>query len=110
MLPSQNLETDLMVLYNLVALQTDMMNKIVKKFPDRLKAMLKVDILNYNGQSQTLVKFSEEEGFDEKMGARPLQRLINEKVKLPPAKYHLKKMRLPKLIISSRYKEEACTN
>ena len=31
------------------ALQTDMMNKIVKKFPDKLKVMLKVDILNYNG-------------------------------------------------------------
>ena len=26
-----------------------MMNKIVKKFSDKLKVMLKVDILNYNG-------------------------------------------------------------
>ena len=34
-------------------------------------------------------KVLEEEGFDEKMGARPLQRLINEKVKMPPAKYPL---------------------
>ena len=41
-------------------------------------------------------KVLEEEGFDEKMGARPLQRLINEKVKLLPAKYRLKKMRLLK--------------
>ena len=38
---------------------------------------------------KTLIKYLEKNGFDATMGARPLARLINEKVKLPLAKHLL---------------------
>ena len=44
--------------------------------------MLKADILILNGRI-VLLSILQNEGFDAKMGARPLSRLINEKVKLP---------------------------
>lgn len=88
------------------ALQTDMMNKIVKKFLAQIEGYVEGRHIKIQW-APTLVKFLEEEGFDEKMGARPLQRLINEKVKLPVAKYLLEKDAAPKkLIISYDMKEK----
>ena len=88
------------------ALQTDMMNKIVKKFLAQIEGYVEGRQIKIQW-APTLVKFLEEEGFDEKMGARPLQRLINEKVKLPVAKYLLEKDAAPKkLIISYDTKEK----
>ena len=82
------------------ALQTDMMNKIVKKFLGQIEGYVEGRHIKLQW-APTLVKFLEEEGFDEKMGARPLQRLINEKVKLPVAKYLLEEDAAPKKLIIS---------
>ena len=48
----------------------------------------------------------EDEGYDPKMGARPLARLINEKVKLPLAKYLLDNEGKKKLNLTVDWKKD----
>jgi ATP-dependent Clp protease ATP-binding subunit ClpA len=64
------------------------MNSIVIKFLNELEsyvAQRNIDI-SWGPALQTML---EDKGYDPQMGARPLARLINEKVKLPLAKYLL---------------------
>jgi len=63
----------------------DVMVKIVKKFTDDLNSLLH-DKNVFVKLSKTAVDFLIEKGFDSKMGARPLQRTINEHIKLPLSK------------------------
>ena len=50
--------------------------------------------------------YLQKEGFDAKMGARPLARLINEKVKLPLAKFLLENNDKKSVTISYDDKED----
>ena len=70
------------------SLSRENMNSIVIKFLNELEsyvAQRNIDI-TWGPALQTML---EDEGYDPQMGARPLARLINEKVKLPLAKYLL---------------------
>jgi len=80
------------------ALKPDMMLKIVKKFLAQVEGYVEGRHIKIQW-APALVKYLEETGFDSKMGARPLGRLINEKVKLPLAKYLLEQDAQPKKVI-----------
>lgn len=70
------------------SLSRENMNSIVIKFLNELEsyvAQRNIDI-SWGPALQTML---EDKGYDPQMGARPLARLINEKVKLPLAKYLL---------------------
>lgn len=66
-------------------LSQDNMIKIVKKFIDELNALTK-DRNVYVRPTEQALSFLVEKGFDKKMGARPLQRTIDEYVKKPLSK------------------------
>ncbi len=71
---------DAVVKFNRLSLET--VEKIVYKFIDELNLQLKdknIEIV----PSQESVKWLAENGYDKKMGARPLARLIDNKVKSP---------------------------
>ncbi len=78
------------------SLQVDMMEKIVYKFLAQIEGYVDGRHIKLEW-GPGLVDYLKTEGFDSKMGARPLARLINEKVKLPLAKFLLENPD-PKLI------------
>jgi len=61
------------------------MIKIVKKFVDQLNSQLKEKGITLNLNTDT-VEYLVEQGFDSKLGARPLQRILDEKIKKPLSK------------------------
>ena len=69
-------------------LSKEVMMKIVGKFLVELKTMVKDKDITITVSDDSL-DYLVDKGFDPKMGARPLGRLINEKVKLPIAKHLL---------------------
>lgn len=70
------------------ALEPESMKRIVTKFLRQLEGLVEGRNINLNWSS-SLIEMLEEEGYNPTMGARPLARLINEKVKLPLAKFLL---------------------
>ena len=70
------------------SLGLDMMEKIVHKFLAQIEGYVEGRHIKLIWD-KSLITYLKEEGFDPKMGARPLGRLINEKVKLPIAKHLL---------------------
>lgn len=70
------------------ALEPASMKRIVTKFLRQLEGLVEGRNINLNWSS-SLIEMLEEEGYNPTMGARPLARLINEKVKLPLAKFLL---------------------
>ena len=66
-------------------LSKETMLKIVKKFIDDVNILIKDKgiFIKVNKSAQ---EYLVSKGFDPKMGARPLQRIINEKIKLPLSK------------------------
>lgn len=70
------------------ALKPASMQRIVKKFLRQLEGYVEGRHLQLKW-SQALIEMLEQDGYDVKMGARPLGRLINERVKLPIAKHLL---------------------
>jgi ATP-dependent Clp protease ATP-binding subunit ClpA len=75
---------DAIVRFN--ALQPENMQRIVVKFLGQIEGLTAGRNIELNW-TQDLKDYLEKEGFDPAMGARPLARLINEKVKLPLAKF-----------------------
>lgn len=61
------------------------MNRIVKKFIDELNSLIKGKKISLKPDKDAL-DLLVKKGFDSKMGARPLQRIINEEIKLPLSK------------------------
>ena len=61
------------------------MIKVVKKFIDELNSLVKDKNIHVK-PSQEAIEFLLEKGFDRKMGARPLQRTIDEMIKKPMSK------------------------
>lgn len=74
---------DAIIKFNKLSHET--MIKIVKKFIDELNQLMKDKKISINLDKNSL-NYLVEKGFDSKMGARPLQRIINEKIKLPLSK------------------------
>ena len=66
-------------------LDQETMIKVVKKFIDELNALVKDRNIHVK-PSVEAVEFLIEKGFDKKMGARPLQRTIDEFIKKPLSK------------------------
>jgi len=66
-------------------LDKETMQKIVKKFIDELNLLVKDKGIVVK-PSKECIEFLIKKGFDSKMGARPLQRTINEQIKLPLSK------------------------
>jgi ATP-dependent Clp protease ATP-binding subunit ClpA len=58
------------------------MVKVVKKFIDELNALVKDKNIHVKPNAEA-VEFLIKKGFDSKMGARPLQRTIDEMIKKP---------------------------
>ena len=67
------------------ALQSENMTQIVTKFLTQLESYTTGRNIKLKWKP-ALIEMLEKDGFDAKMGARPLSRLINERVKLPLAK------------------------
>ena len=87
------------------SLSRDNMNSIVIKFLNELEsyvAQRNIDI-SWGPALQTML---EDKGYDPQMGARPLARLINEKVKLPLAKYLLDTDSKKKLNLKVEWKKD----
>ena len=63
-------------------LSKESMQKIVKKFVEELNLLIKDKGIHLK-LSKSAIDYLIEKGFNPKMGARPLQRTINEKIKLP---------------------------
>jgi ATP-dependent Clp protease ATP-binding subunit ClpA len=61
------------------------MVKIVKKFIDELNVLVKDKNIHIKPNSET-IEYLISKGFDSKMGARPLQRIIDELIKKPLSK------------------------
>lgn len=61
-------------------LEKSVMMKIVEKFLNQLRAKVKEKNITINADAQAM-EYLVERGFDPAMGARPLERVINEKVK-----------------------------
>lgn len=87
------------------SLQVEMMSKIVKKFLAQIEGYVEGRHITIEWQD-SLIEYLQNEGFDAKMGARPLSRLINEKVKLPLAKLLLENTDNHKVVISYDWKED----
>lgn len=67
------------------ALAAENMRSIVEKFLAQLESYVATRGINVEWD-ESVLSFLETEGFDPAMGARPLSRLINERIKLPLAK------------------------
>jgi ATP-dependent Clp protease ATP-binding subunit ClpA len=61
------------------------MVKVVKKFIDELNALIKDKNIHVKPNAEA-VEYLIKKGFDSKMGARPLQRTIDEQIKRPLSK------------------------
>jgi ATP-dependent Clp protease ATP-binding subunit ClpA len=72
------------------ALLLENMKLIVEKFLKQLESYVEGRKVELEWDSK-VITYLETNGFDPLMGARPLSRLINEKIKLPLAKYLLDK-------------------
>jgi len=70
------------------ALEPSSMKRIVTKFLRQVEGYVEGRHLVIEWQNE-LLEMLERDGYDPKMGARPLARLINERVKLPIARYLL---------------------
>ena len=70
------------------SLRSENMRQIVVKFLTELESYVIGRNIKLNW-GDSLITMLEEKGYDPKMGARPLARLINTEVKLPLAKYML---------------------
>ena len=68
------------------SLRPEFMAKIVKKFLTQVETYIEGRKVKIHWSKQ-LTDYLAKEGYDPAMGARPLSRLINEKVKLPLAKF-----------------------
>jgi ATP-dependent Clp protease ATP-binding subunit ClpA len=68
------------------SLQPENMRRIVNKFLHQIEGYVAGRHITISWGNE-LINFLEVEGFDPAMGARPLARLINERVKLPLARY-----------------------
>ena len=68
------------------SLRPENMRRIVNKFLKQIEGYVAGRHITIKWADE-LINFLEVEGFDAAMGARPLARLINERVKLPLAKY-----------------------
>jgi len=66
-------------------LDKETMNKVVKKFIDELNALVKDKNIHVKPNADA-VEYLITKGFDSKMGARPLQRAIDEMIKKPLSK------------------------
>ena len=66
-------------------LNHETMLKIVKKFMDELNQLVKDKNIHIK-PSSNVIEYLIKQGFDSKMGARPLQRTIDDKIKLPLSK------------------------
>jgi len=66
-------------------LDKDTMIKIVKKFIDELNSLVKDKNIHVKPNA-TVIDYLIKVGFDSKMGARPLQRTIDERIKKPLSK------------------------
>lgn len=66
-------------------LDKPIMIKIVKKFIDELNQMIKDKNIHIQMNNET-IDYLIEKGFDNKMGARPLQRVIDDQIKKPLSK------------------------
>lgn len=66
-------------------LSHEVMQKIVKKFLDELNAQIKDKGIQVKAGKET-IDYLIKKGFNNKMGARPLQRTIDEHIKLPLSK------------------------
>jgi ATP-dependent Clp protease ATP-binding subunit ClpA len=75
------------------------MRSIVLKFLGQLEGYIASRGVEIEWDESVLV-FLETEGYDPAMGARPLSRLINERIKLPLAKHIMNDTITEKLIIS----------
>lgn len=67
------------------SLKPENMKRIVRKFLAQLEGYVSGRKITIDWDDN-VIEYLEKEGFDPKMGARPLARLINEKIKLPLAK------------------------
>ena len=67
------------------SLKPENMRRIVKKFLGQIEGYVASRYIEINWD-ESIIKYLETEGFDPAMGARPLGRLINEKIKLPMSK------------------------
>jgi len=68
------------------SLAPESMSRIVLKFLHQIEGYVQGRHINIRWTAG-LLRFLEKEGYDPAMGARPLSRLINERVKLPLAKF-----------------------
>jgi len=66
-------------------LDKDSMIKVVKKFIDELNALVKDKNVNIKPNAEA-INYLINKGFDSKMGARPLQRTIDDMIKKPLSK------------------------
>ena len=66
-------------------LSKEQVKPIALKFVDELNELLSARMITLNVQPAALEKLVED-GFDEKMGARPMKRIISEKIKKPLSK------------------------
>ena len=67
------------------ALKPENMRRIVKKFLGQIEGYVASRFIKIEW-NESIISYLEKEGFDPAMGARPLGRLINEKIKLPMSK------------------------
>ena len=81
------------------SLKPENMERIVKKFLRQIEGYVAGRNIKITWKP-ALIKYLEEHGFDSKMGARPLARLINEKVKLPMAKMLLGDSKVNKITVN----------
>ena len=66
-------------------LSQDTMKSVVKKFLQQLNAMTVEKAVEVNATDQA-INFLIKKGFDSKLGARPLQRVIDDEIKKPLSK------------------------
>jgi len=91
------------------ALKLKYMRSIVLKFLGQLEGYIAARGVEIEWDESVLV-FLETEGYDPAMGARPLSRLINERIKLPLAKHIMNDTISEKLMISYTDGEVLITN
>lgn len=88
------------------ALKPENMRRIVEKFLKQLGGYVSGRHMELEFSNE-LKDFLERDGFDAAMGARPLARLINERVKLPLAKYMIENPNAKKLIVDYHIERES---
>ena len=81
------------------SLKPDSMSRIVLKFLHQIEGYVQGRHIELRWTA-SLLRFLEKEGYDPAMGARPLARLINERVKLPLAKFMMENTNAKKLEVA----------